>query len=278
MKHSREEFARIAEQGTVLRCQVGSGVHGLGLEGSADRDEMGICVEPPEYVIGLRSFEQYIHRDNPEHVRSGPQDLDLTVYSLRKWVRLALDGNPTVLLPLFVPDNEVVAITDVGHDLRANAHRFASRRAGERFLGYLRAQRERMEGLRGGGHTNRPELVERHGFDTKYAYHLVRLGLQGIELLETGSLTLPMPEPDRSWLLALRRGEHTRAEALERARDLEERLADLCRTSHLPALPETDWADRWLSDTYRHVWDENESRTTLVRAHPTRPGRQGEIG
>ncbi|MFE1100568.1 DNA polymerase beta superfamily protein [Nocardiopsis alba] len=256
MRHSSEEFARIAAQGTILRCQVGSAAHGLNLDGVSDRDEMGICVEPPEYVIGLRSFEQYIHHSRPEHARSGEGDLDLTVYSLRKWTRLALEGNPTVLLPLFVPEDEIVTITSVGRELRAESHRLLSRRAGERFLGYLRAQRERMEGVRGGRHTNRPELVEVHGFDTKYAYHMVRLGLQGVELMETGSITLPMPEPDRSWLLELRRGERTRAEALERTRGLEERLVDLCRTSDLPASPDTDRVDRWLCDTYRRFWDE----------------------
>ena len=36
-------------------------------------------------------------RTQPEGVRSGPGDLDLIVYSLRKWMRLALTGNPTVL-------------------------------------------------------------------------------------------------------------------------------------------------------------------------------------
>ncbi|MBR8740799.1 DNA polymerase beta superfamily protein [Nocardiopsis sp. MG754419] len=265
MKHSGEEHARIAAQGTVLRCQVGSGVHGLGLPGAADRDEMGICVEPPEYVIGLRTFEQYMHRTRPEHTRSGHDDLDLTVYSLRKWVRLALDGNPTVLLPLFVPESEIVTITHIGHELRANAARFLSRRAGERFLGYLRAQRDRMEGLRGGKHTNRPELVDLHGFDTKYAYHMVRLGLQGVELLETGRLTLPTPEPDRSWLLALRRGEYTRAEALARTGELEERLAELCHTSFLPELPDATWADQWLGDTYRRHWDESHAGQSGTR-------------
>ncbi|MGW5880094.1 nucleotidyltransferase domain-containing protein [Nocardiopsis terrae] len=256
MKHSTEEFARIAEQGTVLRCQVGSGVHGLGLDGRNDRDEMGICVEPPEYVIGLRVFEQYVHRTRPAHARSGPGDLDLTVYSLRKWTRLALDGNPTVLLPLFVPDEDVRTLTPVGRELRANAHRFPSRRAGERFLGYLRAQRERLAGTRGGRHTNRPELVERYGFDTKYAYHMVRLGLQGVELLETGGLTLPVPEPDRAWLLALRRGEHSREEALERAAELEARLAGLCGSSDLPATADAAWADRWLCEVYQRVWND----------------------
>ncbi|MFD3685095.1 DNA polymerase beta superfamily protein [Nocardiopsis sp. NPDC058631] len=255
MKHSVPEYARIAEKGTVLRCQVGSGAYGVTVAGQEDRDEMGICVEPPEYVIGLRTFEQYVHRTQPEHARSGPGDLDLTVYSLRKWMRLALNGNPTVLLPLFVPDGEIVAITDTGRELRAAGDRILSRRAGWRFLGYLRAQRDRMEGLRGGKHTTRPELVDLHGFDTKFAYHMVRLGIQGVELLETGHLTLPMPEADRTWLRELRRGEHTRDEALARAADLEERLTALCESSDLPEEPDRAWADRWLVDAYRRSWD-----------------------
>jgi hypothetical protein len=44
-----------------------------------------------------------------------------------------------------------------------------------------------------GAHTNRPELVAVHGYDTKYAMHALRLGLQGIELLSTGRITLPVP-------------------------------------------------------------------------------------
>jgi hypothetical protein len=46
--------------------------------GQDDRDEMGICVEPPEY-LGLSHFEQYLYRTQPEGHRSGPGDLDLTV-------------------------------------------------------------------------------------------------------------------------------------------------------------------------------------------------------
>src|SRR5699024_12392610 len=89
------QFVRIAAAGSLLMCQVGSAVHGPDLDDQNDRDEMGICIEPPEYVIRLRHFEQYIHRTQPDNVRSGPGDLDLTVYSLRKCARLALAGNPT---------------------------------------------------------------------------------------------------------------------------------------------------------------------------------------
>lgn len=188
MKHSRQEFADIADQHTILRCQVGSGVHGIAIDGQDDRDEMGICVEPPEYVIGLRKFEQYIFRSQPEGHRSGPGDLDLVVYSARKWMRLALTGNPTVLLPLFVPDSEIVTLTELGKDLRSRADMVVSRQAGHRFRGYLEAQRARLLGVGGGRHTNRPELIEAHGFDTKFAAHMVRLGIQC-----PGSLPRPAP-------------------------------------------------------------------------------------
>jgi uncharacterized protein len=45
----------MAKRGMIIRSLVGSTVHGLELEGTDDRDEMGVCVEPPEYVAGLRA-------------------------------------------------------------------------------------------------------------------------------------------------------------------------------------------------------------------------------
>jgi hypothetical protein len=69
--------------------------------------------------------------------RSGAGDLDVVVYSARKWARLALVGNPTVLLLLFVPDAEVVHRDERGAELVAHADRFVSRLAADRFLGYL---------------------------------------------------------------------------------------------------------------------------------------------
>ncbi|MFJ9781340.1 DNA polymerase beta superfamily protein [Amycolatopsis sp. NPDC101161] len=175
------------------------------------------------------------------------------VYSLRKWMRLALTGNPTVLLPLFVPDHEIVRITELGHELRANAAKVVSRQAGLRFAGYLRTQRQRM--LDGAIKVNRPELIEKYGFDTKYAMHMVRLGVQGVELLETGRMTLPIAEPWLTWLRDLRRGKHTQDEALAAAAELEDRLERLVRGgSPLPEEPDRDWADRWLVRAYGLAW------------------------
>ncbi|GAA4036677.1 hypothetical protein GCM10022247_73130 [Allokutzneria multivorans] len=241
MKHSSPAFAAIAEQGTILLNQVGSGLHGTAIAGTDDRDEMGICVEPPEYVIGLRRFEQYIFRTQPEGSRSGPGDLDLVVYSLRKWLRLALQGNPTVLLSLFAPEEEIVRITDLGRELRARPELVVSRQAGHKFLGYLRSQRGKMvSGDRA----------------VKHAMHMVRLGLQGVELLETGRITLPVPEPWRTWLVDLRLGRHEIAEAVEVAAGLEDELDRLVAGSPLPERPDTALADKWLIDAYQRAWAE----------------------
>jgi hypothetical protein len=269
--HASEEARLIAEHGMILRVQVGSGVHGTSIAGQDDRDELGVCLEPPEFVTGLARvpngvnglrpsvrFEQYQRHtawDRPGGVanRSGAGDLDVVIYSARKWARLALDGNPTVLLVLYVPDEEVVFRNEAGAELTANAGRFISRLAAVRFLGYLRGQQAAMTG-QSGAHTNRPELVAVHGYDTKYAMHALRLGLQGVELLTTGRITLPVPEPHRAYLRSVRRGERPLTEVLAAISDAEAKLARLCDSQAVPAEPDRRWVDGWLHRSHLNFW------------------------
>lgn len=269
--HASDEARDVAQRGLILRAQVGSGVHGTSLTGQDDRDEMGICLEPSEFVTGLARvpagngsaasipFEQYQRHtvwDEPGGIanRSGPGDLDVVVYSARKWCRLALAGNPTVLLLLFVPDHEVLYRTDVAVELVDNAHRFVSKKAGERFLGYLGSQKAAMTG-QVGAHTNRPELVAVHGYDTKYAMHALRLGLQGVELMTTGRISLPVPAADREYLRAIRRGEVELAEVVAAVERAESQLLALAESSSLPDEPDHAWVDDWLHRSYVGYWD-----------------------
>jgi hypothetical protein len=274
--HASEQARAVAEAGLILRVQVGSGVHGTAVGGQDDRDEMGICLEPRQHVTGLArvprgvdgdgradgggsvEFEQYQRHtvwDRPGGLanRSGAGDLDVVIYSARKWCRLALAGNPTVLLALFVPDEEVVHRDEAGAELVANAHRFVSRLAGERFIGYLRSQREAMTG-ESGAHTNRPELVAAHGYDTKFAMHALRLGVQGTELLTTGRITLPVPEPDLAFLRAVRRGEVGLAEVLAEVDRAEARLLQLSLSGSVPDEPDRAWVDDWLHESHLEYW------------------------
>ncbi|MBD3783869.1 MAG: nucleotidyltransferase domain-containing protein [Micrococcales bacterium] len=271
--HASEEARAIAEAGMILRVQVGSGVHGTSISGQDDRDEMGICLEPARFVTGLArvprgidagnaevEFEQYQRHtvwDRPGGLanRSGAGDLDVVIYSARKWCRLALAGNPTVLLALFVPDEEVVYRNRFGAELVDNAHRFVSKLAAARFLGYLQSQRDAMTGAVG-AHTNRPELVAVHGYDTKFAMHALRLGVQGVELLTTGRITLPVPEPERAYLRKVRRGEVERDEVVAKVNEGEARLTALRDSSDLPEEPDRAWVDGWLHRSHMSYWSD----------------------
>lgn len=249
----------IAEPNTILRGLVGSTVHGLVLGGTDDRDEMGVCIEPRRYVVGFGKFEQWVYRSAAEReghagARSHAGDLDLTIYSLRKWARLALQGNPTVLLLLYLPDDALVIRTSVGEQLQKLAPAFASRHAGKRFLGYLEAQRQRLVGERGQRDVNRVELIEQFGYDTKYAMHMLRLGYQGVEFLESGRLSLPVREPVRSHLMDIRRGRGNLAEVLEECIQLELRLASLLDSSPLPPEPDVGTVECFVMDTYEAAW------------------------
>jgi hypothetical protein len=265
--HASQEARAIAEAGMILRVQVGSGVHGTAISGQDDRDELGICLEPPQFITGLARvpngtggqgpsvpFEQYERHtawDRPGGVaeRSGAGDLDVIIYSARKWARLALDGNPTVLLALFVPDQEVVFRDAAGAELVSNAGRFVSRLAATRFLGYLRGQHEQVTGQSG-----RPERVAAHGYDAKRAMHALRIGLQGAELLTTGRITLPVPEPDLAYLRAVRRGEVPLAEAQDAIRAAEAGLEALRDSPAVPDQPDRAWVDDWLHRSYLSFW------------------------
>jgi uncharacterized protein len=256
-KYCTPEFAFIAAEGTILRAEVGSGLHGITVEGQGDRDEMGITIEPAAYVIGLRQFDQYQERGQPRSAAAQPGDLELTVFGLRKWMRLALAGNPHVLQLLFAPAPNLVTIDHLGRDLRAAGPGFIlSRQAGGRFLGALKTQRDSLLSYQGKGRdVTRPHLVEAYGWDVKYGFHMVRLGLQGAELMETGRIRFPVPEPWRTWLRELRTGGHTMTEALNAAAMFEERITAAIPGSPLPEQPDRDAADQWLVYAYTNAWE-----------------------
>lgn len=240
-------------RGEFLRCVVGSEVFGLS-QGGSDLDLMGICLEPADRVIGLGSFEQHIYRSQPEGARSGAGDVDCTVYGLRKFLRLATKGNPTILTLFFVPAEFRLHDEPLAQSFRDLAPSVLSRQAAGQFLGYMTAQKQRLLGERGGAHTNRPELVEKFGFDVKYAMHMTRLGMQGVELLSTGHLSMPLPEPNRSYCLAIRNGEVELEEVLTRVGELETELSDLRTDSPLQANPDIETVNEFLYEAYTTFW------------------------
>lgn len=247
----------VALAGEILRSVVGSGVHGIAIAGTDDHDELGVYLEPEAHVLGVvRPREDYVWRSQPEGVRSGPGDTDLILYSLRKYLRLAVKGNPTVLLPLFAPAESLIVLTPLGAELRALRSAFLSQLAIERFLGYMHSQHQRMLGQSKRHVPNRPELIARYGWDVKYGSHALRLAYQGREIAETGSLTLPLVEAQRQRVLAVKRGEVARAEVSQEIAEVSaevRRVLDLGRTP-LPVQADLARIDDWARSAQRRHW------------------------
>jgi len=248
--------AAVALPNEILRSVVGSGVHGIAIPGTDDHDELGVYVEPPSYLLGITEHrEDYIWRTQPEGARSGHGDTDLVLYGLRKYLRLAVKGNPTVLLPLFAPESDLVTVTPLGLELRERRGWFLSQQAVRRFLGYMASQRDRMLGRRGGA-PSRPELVERHGWDTKYGSHALRLAIQGYEIATTATLTLPMPVEQRERVLAVKRGEVPRDDVLAEIESLERQVEELLAAGRCP-LPEfaaESQISAWSVEAHQRHW------------------------
>ena len=231
----------------ILSLITGSHAYGLNVEGS-DKDVKTIVVEPLRDVAGLS--EPW---GGKVYSQDGEQDYE--VYGLRKFLRLALKGNPTVTELLF---NQLYVDDPpaVGLELQDLYPFIVSRQAGKAYLGYMEAQRKRLTGERGNaGHgIMRTELIEQHGFDTKFAMHMLRLGFQGIELLSEGHLTLPIREPNRTYLRQVREGAFSIDQCLSKAAELEVVLKDLLKTSSVQDQPQTEAVEEWMLAVYFEAW------------------------
>jgi hypothetical protein len=230
---------------TILLVEVGSTAHGTGLPGGEDQDELGVVVESAEEVLGLdeRGFRTVMQRTQPEGSRSGPGDTDRTLHSLRRFVRLAASGNPSILMSFWAP---VLHSTALGVELRALAPAFVGRHVVPRYRGYMQSQAQRLLGD--------------HGFDTKYAMHEARLGFQCIELVTTGRLALPIEGEPAEWLVAVRRGDVAFDDWWRRCLELDAALEQLADDATVPAGPDRARISAWSADAHRRHWRARDGR------------------
>ncbi len=84
---------------------------------------------------------------------------------------------------------------------------------------------------------------------------MVRLGYQGLEYVRTGRITLPMNDWEGEVCRRIRRGEETKATALDIARTLEREIEDAVDASPLPDAPNLPALNAWLHRAYTTAWD-----------------------
>lgn len=108
--------------------------------------------------------------------------------------------------------------------------------------------------------SGRKEMVDDYGYDVKFAMHLIRLLLEGKELLETGKVVFPLK--DETLLRDIRAGQYSMAEISEMAEDIENEVNLAFETSPLPSKPDYNAINNLLVSI-------NESYVTLQNVSET---------
>lgn len=139
------------EERTILMVRHGSHAYGLNTE-TSDLDIKGIAIEPRNFHLGfMHTFEQYERMGNKyggdlaslQHLKG--TELDLVVYSLKKFARLAAECNPNIIEVLHIDDSDVLHIDKFGETLREYKDDFLSTKARHTFAGYAHAQLKRIK-------------------------------------------------------------------------------------------------------------------------------------
>jgi uncharacterized protein len=229
----------------------GSELHGAKVHGTDDLDIYGVYVEPPELVLGLESLPHFVWSTAGNDRRNGPNDIDVTLYSLKKWAGLACKGNPTALHFLFAKG---VLDNAIWRRVAANHAAFLARTHIKPFLGFADDQLKRMTGRKGRGKKGqRPELEKKYGYDVKAGMHTLRLLHECKELLTAGTITLPRPE--RDFLIRARTGKYSLEKVLALAEQLFAECEEAAKNSTLPERVDRAAVSRLLADSYRMAWN-----------------------
>lgn len=251
------KWKAMAERSTILLADCGSKGFGLSLP-TSDNDLKGVCIEDFSANMNLSGkFEQFIEKVQPSVGEVGGipySGHDLVIYSLEKFMRLAMAGNPDVTPLLF--NRNPAKITPAGAELQALIPKMIHVGWAKRFLGYMESQRQKLMGERGQKRVTRQDLIDKYTYDCKYAYHLLRLGMQGVELMTDGTITIPFTGSNQSYLMDVRNGKVSLNDVLQLAGDLERKLKDLMSGSRWPDEPETAYLEEWMQDTYMDRWSD----------------------
>lgn len=237
---------------TLIHLFVGgSELHGAKIGSTDDTDIYGVYVENPERALGLDPHEHFVWSTANDERRNRPDDIDVTLYSLRKWAGMAAKGNATALHFLFAEPQEIAP--EIWHEIQKSRTVFLSRSSARQFLGFADNQFKRLTGEKGSGKKGvRPEYIGKFGYDTKAAMHGLRLLYECIELMTQGRISLPRPEKDI--LIEVRSGAWRLEKVLAHAQLLFKQAEMSVESSPLPEKVDHGAISRLIAQMHLQFW------------------------
>lgn len=159
---------------TILSAVVGSTAYGLA-NANSDVDMLGVFVANTRDILSL-------NKPNPTITSVDP---DLCYHEVERFISLCLKVNPTVTELLYLDEYEI--LTEPGQMLIANRSAFLSHSyVRNAYLGYATQQLKRLL-QRGDSFSSKTK-----NRTAKHARHCTRLLMQGMELMQTGTLTVKL--------------------------------------------------------------------------------------
>lgn len=225
---------------------MGSVAYGVSSD-TSDIDVYGWAIPPKEDIFPhlrgeipgfgepAKRFQVYQehHVEDKDALAGHGRMYDLTIFGIVKFFQLAMENNPNIVDSLFTPATCVLHTTKVGVLVREHRKIFLHKGAWPKFKGYAYAQLHKIAIKRPRG--KRAELVAEHGYDTKFAYHVVRVIGEVEQILTAGDIDL---ERDNETLKAIRRGEWTEDRLRRWFADKEAQLERAYSESKLRAAPD----------------------------------------
>jgi predicted nucleotidyltransferase len=249
------EYGFPHQDNLIMAFIGGSQLHGAKVGATDDTDWYGVFLETPEKMIGLDRDEFFVYTTGGKLGGNGPDDVDVCLYSLRKWAGMAVKGNPSALHFAFA--NEAYR-TRWWNKVGAHATMFASKKHLMPFIKFADDQLERLCGRKGQKSVHRNALVEKHGYDTKYAMHTIRLYLEATEYMQTGRITLPNPRVNL--LIDIRKGKYKLREVEEMAKRFEAEAINAQAKSCLPEAVDKAAVSQLISEIYLDFWNAEKKK------------------
>lgn len=225
---------------------MGSFAYGVSSDMS-DTDVYGLYCPPIEQLFPhikghINGFGKPVHKDDSfqQHgilVNDGRgREYDLALTSVAKYFQLCMDNNPNMIDSLFVPSRCVIHTSAVGDVLRDNRRMFLHKGIKQKLMGYAYSQLKKLDTKVPEVGSKRYDMVKEHGYDVKFAYHVVRLVQQAEMVMVRGDLDL---EENRELLKGIRRGEWTLPELKAWFQKRQDDLETLYTKSTLRYEPDT---------------------------------------
>jgi uncharacterized protein len=225
---------------------TGSVSYGISSD-TSDMDVVGFCIPKirdvfPHLAGEIPGFGRQIQRFDvwqQHHIMDSEarQEYDFSIYSIVKYTQLAMENNPNILDSLFTPHRCVLFCSPVAQIIRDNRKMFLHKGSYQKFRGYMFSQLHKIEQKTNSSNPKRAETIRKHGFDTKFASHAIRLGLECEQILIEGDLDI---ERNREVLKSIRRGEWDIDRIKEFCSQKERHLDDLYQKSTLRHKPDEE--------------------------------------